>query len=76
VLVGNRVAFTSYAGVLHVLDRRDGHVVQTVAPARLGGLAVAAVPAPRGWGVLGGRGGGVLLALRLRDRGIQLRQLL
>ena len=34
VLAGNRVAFTSYAGVLHVLDRRDGHVVQTVAPAR------------------------------------------
>ncbi len=71
VLAGNRVAFTSYAGVLHVLDRRDGHVVQTLAPARLGGLAVATVPAPRGWG----RGRGVLLALRLRDWGIQLRHL-
>ena len=37
---GHRVAFTSYAGVLHVLDRRDGHVVQQLAPARLGGLPV------------------------------------
>ena len=32
VLSDNRVAFTSYAGVLHVLDRHDGHVVQTLAP--------------------------------------------
>ena len=43
VLTAHRVAFTSYAGVLHVLDRRDGHVVQTLAPARLGGFPVATV---------------------------------
>jgi len=69
VLTGRRVAFTSYAGVLHVLDRRDGHVVQTLAPDRLGGLPVAIARAP--WR----RGGGVLVAVRLRDWGVQLRRL-
>jgi hypothetical protein len=52
-----------------VLDRRDGHEVQALAPARLGGLPVATVVAPRNWGR------GVLLALRLRDWGVQLRRL-
>jgi outer membrane protein assembly factor BamB len=65
VLTRNRVAFTSYAGVLHVLDRRDGHVVQRLGPGRLGGLAVATAQ----------RGRGILLALRLRDWGVQLRRL-
>jgi outer membrane protein assembly factor BamB len=69
VLTGRRVAFTSYAGVLHVLDRRDGHVVQTLAADRLGGLPVAMAEAP--WRP----GGGVLLAVRLRDWGVQLRRL-
>jgi outer membrane protein assembly factor BamB len=69
VLTGDRVAITSYAGVLHVLDRRDGHLVQRLAPRRLGGLAVATTPALRG------RGGGVLLALRLHNWGVQLRRL-
>ena len=46
VLTDERVAFTSFAGVLHVLDRRDGHEVRTVAPRRLGGLPVATVAAP------------------------------
>jgi outer membrane protein assembly factor BamB len=66
-LTGHRVAFTSYAGVLHVLDRRDGHVVSRIEPGRLGGLPVATASFPRG--------AGLLLALRLRDRGIQLRRL-
>jgi hypothetical protein len=65
VLTGDRVAFTSYAGVLHVLDRRDGHEVRALAPARLGGLPVATFP----------RGRGVLLALRLREWGVQFRRL-
>jgi outer membrane protein assembly factor BamB len=69
VLTGSRVAFTSYAGVLHVLDRRDGHVVAALAPGRLGGLPVATAAAPFG------HGNGVLLALRLRDWGVQLRRL-
>jgi outer membrane protein assembly factor BamB len=68
VLTDRRVAFTSYKGVLHVLDRRDGHVVQTLAPARLGGLPVAMVRAPR-------VRAGVLLAVRMLDWGIQLRRL-
>jgi outer membrane protein assembly factor BamB len=65
VLTGRRVAFTSYAGVLHVLDRRDGHVVQRLTPRRLDGLPVASVQ----WGR------NVLLALRLREWGVQLRRL-
>jgi outer membrane protein assembly factor BamB len=65
MLTKARVAFTSYAGVLHVLDRRDGHQVQTLAPGRLGGLPV---------GILQ-RGRGVLLALRLRAWEVQLRRL-
>jgi outer membrane protein assembly factor BamB len=64
-LTEHRVAFTSYAGVLRVLDRRDGHVVQQLAPARLGGFPIASVQ----------RGRGVLLALRLREWGVQLRRL-
>ncbi len=64
-LTRHRVAFTSYAGVLRVLDRRDGHVVQQLAPTRLGGLPVATVQ----------RGSGILLALRLREWGVQLRRL-
>jgi outer membrane protein assembly factor BamB len=71
VLTSQRLAFTSYAGVLHVLDRRDGHVVATVGPGRLGGLPVALAPAP--WAVR--RGGGALVALRLRHWGVQLRRL-
>lgn len=69
VLTRDRVAFTSYAGVLHVLDRRDGHEVRALAAARLGGLPVATTPSPFG------RGRGVLLALRLRDWGVQFRRL-
>jgi outer membrane protein assembly factor BamB len=65
VLTDRRVAFTSYRGVLHVLDRRDGHEVQRLGPGRLGGLPVAVAQ----------RGSGVLLALRLRDWGVQLRRL-
>jgi outer membrane protein assembly factor BamB len=65
VLTDDRVAFTSYAGVLYVLDRRDGHVVRTLGPGSLGGLPVAIAP----------HGNGVLLALRLRDWGVQLRHL-
>lgn len=68
VLTGARVAVTSYAGVLHVLDRRDGHVVQRLGPGRLGGLPVAIAPAT-------GTREGVLVALRLRDWGVQLRRL-
>ncbi len=64
-LTGHRVAFTSYAGVLRVLDRRDGHVVRQLAPARLGGLPVATVQ----------RGRGILLALRLQNWGVELRRL-
>jgi len=59
------VAFTSYAGVLRILDRSDGHVVRQLAPARLGGLPVA----------IAQRGRGILLALRLQEWGIQLRRL-
>lgn len=69
VLTRDRVAFTSYAGVLHVLDRRDGHEVRALAATRLGGLPVATTPSPFG------RGQGVLLALRLRDWGVQFRRL-
>jgi outer membrane protein assembly factor BamB len=69
VLTRHRVALTSYAGVLHVLDRRDGHEVERLVPARIGGLPVAVAPAP--WRP----GGGLLLALRLRDWGVQLRRL-
>ncbi len=53
VLTADRVAFTSYAGVLHVLDRRDGHEIQALPPARLGGapavdtLAARSGSAPR-----------------------------
>ena len=65
VLTGTRVAVTSYAGVLHVLDRRDGRVAQRLGPGRLGGLPVAAAQ----------QGNAVLLALRLRDWGVQLRRL-
>ncbi len=74
MLAGNRVAFTSYAGVLHVLDRRDGHVVQTLGPG-----APRRAPGGRRAVLLGGTGSaerrGVLLALRLRDWGVQLRRL-
>jgi outer membrane protein assembly factor BamB len=69
LLTRDRLAFTSYAGVLHVLDRRDGHEVHAVAPALLGGLPVATLVAPRRWG------GGVLLALRLHEWGVQYRRL-
>jgi outer membrane protein assembly factor BamB len=69
VLTRDRVAFTSYVGVLHVLDRRDGHEVRALAAARLGGLPVAMAPSPPG------RGRRVLLALRLRDWGVQNRRL-
>jgi outer membrane protein assembly factor BamB len=72
VLTATRVAFPSYAGTLHVLDRRDGRVVHTVAASRLGGLPVAGTAAP--WPV-GDRGGGVLVALRLRHQGVELRRL-
>ena len=65
VLTADRVAFTSYAGVLHVLDRRDGHEIQALPPDRLGGLAVDTLR----------HGQGVLLALRLRDWGVHLRRL-
>jgi outer membrane protein assembly factor BamB len=68
-LTRRRVAFTSYAGVLHVLDRRDGHVVERLTPAELGGLPVATVVAP------GRPSGRLLLALRLHDWGVQLRKL-
>ena len=64
-LTGHRVALTSYAGVLHVLDRRDGHVVQRIGPARLGGFPVATVQ----------RGRALILALRLREWGVQRRRL-
>lgn len=69
VLTPHRVAFTSYAGIFRVLDRRDGHVVQRLGPARLGGLPVATAPFRHG------RGRGVLVALRLREWGVQLRRL-
>jgi outer membrane protein assembly factor BamB len=68
-LTRRRVAFTSYAGVLHVLDRRDGHVVERIAPADLGGLPVACVVAP------GRPSGRLLVATRLRDWGVQRRKL-
>jgi outer membrane protein assembly factor BamB len=64
-LTGHRVAFTSYAGILRVLDRRDGHIVRQLAPARLGGLPVATAQ----------RGRGILLALRLQEWGVELRRL-
>ena len=68
-LTSRRVAFTSYAGVLYVLDQRDGHLVARLAPERLGGLPVATLRAP--W-----RGPArLLVALRLRDWGVQLRRL-
>ena len=68
-LTGHRIALTSYAGVLYVLDDRDGHVVARLAPERLGGLPVATVRAP-------GRGPArLLLALRMREWGVQLRRL-
>jgi outer membrane protein assembly factor BamB len=69
VLTRQRVAFTSYAGVLHVLDRRDGHSLAAMAPSRIGGLPVAAAASP--WRP----GGRVLLAVRLREWGVQLRRL-
>jgi outer membrane protein assembly factor BamB len=68
-LTGHRVAFTSYAGVLYVLDGRDGRVVARLAPERLGGLPVATLRAP------GSGPARLLLALRLRDWGVQLRRL-
>jgi outer membrane protein assembly factor BamB len=68
-LTGGRVALTSYAGVLYVLDRRDGHLVERVSPARLGGLPVATEVAP------GRAPGRLLVALRLREWGVQLRKL-
>jgi outer membrane protein assembly factor BamB len=68
-LTGHRVALTSYAGVLYVLDSRDGHLVARIAPERLGGLPVATVRAP------GPGPARMLLALRLRDWGVQLRRL-
>jgi outer membrane protein assembly factor BamB len=68
VLTDRRLAFTSYAGVLHVLDRRDGHVVRRLGAGRLGGLPVAIAAA-------GSPGGDGLLALRLREWGVQLRRL-
>jgi len=71
VLTRNRVAFTSYAGVLHVLDRHDGHVVQSVEPRRLGGLPAAIAASP--WSRRR-QSGGALLALRLHDWGVQLRR--
>jgi hypothetical protein len=64
------VAVTSHSGVLSVLDRADGHLVAQVSPRRLGGFPVAVVASP--WR---GRSGAVLLALRLRDWGVQLRSL-
>ncbi len=68
-LTGRRVAFTSYAGVLYVLDRRDGHLVEHVSPDQLGGLPVATVLAP------GRAPGRMLVALRLREWGVELRKL-
>jgi outer membrane protein assembly factor BamB len=68
-ITGHRIALTSYAGVLYVLDARDGHVVTRLTPDRLGGLPAATVRAP-------GRGPArLLLAVRLRDWGVQLRRL-
>jgi outer membrane protein assembly factor BamB len=76
VLTGSRVAFTSYAGVLHVLDRRDGHELAALAPGRLGGLPVATTRSPWSSGGQGrGGGGDVLVAVRLREWGVQLRRL-
>lgn len=69
VLTAHRVAFVSYRGVLHVLDRSDGREVAHLRPERLGGLAVAGLPSP--WATRRG----VLLAVRLRDWGVQLRRL-
>jgi outer membrane protein assembly factor BamB len=69
VLSDHRVAFTSYRGVLHVLDRRDGREVDRIGPARIGGLVVSSSPAR------GPHQGGVLLAVRLRHWGVQLRRL-
>jgi outer membrane protein assembly factor BamB len=67
-LTGRRVAFTSYAGVLYVLDRRDGHVVDRLDPDELGGLPVATAVSP------GRAPGRLLVALRLREWGVQLRK--
>jgi outer membrane protein assembly factor BamB len=68
-LTGRRVAFTSYAGVLYVLDRSDGHLVERTEPDRLGGLPVATAAAPRR------APGRLLVALRLHEWGVQLRRL-
>ena len=63
----DRVAFTSFAGVLLVLDRRDGHVVRRGRRrGRLGGLPRVA---PAAGAVAGSAGAGVLVALRLRRVG-------
>jgi outer membrane protein assembly factor BamB len=69
MLAGHRVALTSYTGVLYVLDERDGHLVARVTPERLGGLPVATVRSPQP-----GRAR-LLVALRLRDWGVQCRRL-
>jgi outer membrane protein assembly factor BamB len=69
VLTPFRVAFTSFSGDVFVLDRRHGRLVARLGPRRLDGYPVATVRSP--WH---GRGR-LLVALRLRAWGVQLRRL-
>jgi hypothetical protein len=69
VLAADRVVLTTYAGDLFVLDRDDGRVVARLGTGRLGGLPVSTAAAP------GPNRRRILVALRLRDWGIQLRRL-
>jgi outer membrane protein assembly factor BamB len=68
-LTPTRVAFTSFSGDVFVLDRHDGDLVAQFGPRRLGGYPVATLRPPwRGRERL-------LIALRLRAWGVQLRRL-
>lgn len=73
LLSEERVAFTSYRGVLSVLDRGDGRLVARLGPDRLGGQPVATLRTPGAGGVRGA--GRMLLAVRLHDWGVHQRRL-
>jgi outer membrane protein assembly factor BamB len=69
VLTGSRVSLTTNPGDLYVLDRRDGRLVARLTPERLGGAPVATLRPP------GRAAGRLLVALRMRDWGVELRRL-